>query len=491
MKAKFHNVRLYVISMILLLPVFYGGSVPYSAYAKSAARLSGPAWVKAERGDEQVSLSWKPIKQAESYTIRYGISPGQYSQTISASSDTYGQTVIPRLTNGTMYYFQIAALVNGERTFYSKEKAVVPMPGFSPKNYVEAEGSNILAKENWNKAVDGDPKTAWSYGMASDNMFLHAYSKIYLNGIQLMASSIREMDRTYTVYGRYTNTGEEQEIGSVTVHLPGGNTPILIDPIQVKPGWYTHIRLMTESETELVYIHEVSFLSDKPPVQNVKGIPGDRQVRLSWDPFPGAEQYRIDYDHNSWFSSPKQSVTVSKDAYTGYTLAGLNNMYPMNFSTVTAIVYGEEYTPSILAKVPISPYPIGDQVPEGTKVSATGYYGLESFNFPEKAIDGDFTTHWAPRMGYKADGTISIIFPDPVNVHSIQLPTFSVADIQIYGLQNDKWKDLGVRKFDREMLDRYEPYPVPPGEYEGFLLSIKNKTGAFGLYELRLLYNTN
>ncbi|MBE0343251.1 hypothetical protein E4V51_22795, partial [Paenibacillus sp. 28ISP30-2] len=71
-------------------------------------------------------LNWNKIKEATNYKINYGTQPNKYSDSISVEKDADGNYVIPNLTNGTTYYFQVVAIFNGVETVISNEVAVTP-----------------------------------------------------------------------------------------------------------------------------------------------------------------------------------------------------------------------------------------------------------------------------------------------------------------------------------------------------------------------------
>ncbi|MGM1023398.1 MAG: fibronectin type III domain-containing protein [Bacillota bacterium] len=71
-------------------------------------------------------LNWNTIKEATNYKINYGTQPNKYSDSISVEKDKEGNYVIPNLTNGTTYYFQVVAIFNGVETVISNEVAVTP-----------------------------------------------------------------------------------------------------------------------------------------------------------------------------------------------------------------------------------------------------------------------------------------------------------------------------------------------------------------------------
>ncbi|MCV9947743.1 fibronectin type III domain-containing protein [Paenibacillus sp. BT-177] len=76
--------------------------------------------------NSSAKLNWNAIKEATNYKINYGTQPNKYSDSISVEKDTEGNLVVPNLTNGTTYYFQVVAIFNGVETVISNEVAVTP-----------------------------------------------------------------------------------------------------------------------------------------------------------------------------------------------------------------------------------------------------------------------------------------------------------------------------------------------------------------------------
>ncbi|WP_420540525.1 fibronectin type III domain-containing protein (plasmid) [Paenibacillus polymyxa] len=85
--------------------------------------------LNATGNDSQATLNWDQVQDAESYTVRYGTESGKYTETVTATKDTYGNFVIPGLTNGTKYYFIVSAKVNGVDSEYSNEASATPQGG--------------------------------------------------------------------------------------------------------------------------------------------------------------------------------------------------------------------------------------------------------------------------------------------------------------------------------------------------------------------------
>ncbi|WP_031463585.1 fibronectin type III domain-containing protein [Paenibacillus polymyxa] len=94
--------------------------------------INTPLDLKANPGDSLVTLNWKPVDLADSYTVKYGTESGKYTETVTATKDTFGNFVIPSLTNGTKYYFVVSATVKGKESSVSNEAIATPQGGNQP-----------------------------------------------------------------------------------------------------------------------------------------------------------------------------------------------------------------------------------------------------------------------------------------------------------------------------------------------------------------------
>lgn len=109
-----------------------------------------PDHLAATPGDGQVTLNWDEIQEADSYTIRYGTESGKYTDTVTVTKDTYGNYVVPGLTNETTYYFVVTATVDGEESVRSVEVSATPqaaLEGAAALNVTIAEDTVKVGDE--------------------------------------------------------------------------------------------------------------------------------------------------------------------------------------------------------------------------------------------------------------------------------------------------------------------------------------------------------
>ncbi|WP_311078439.1 fibronectin type III domain-containing protein [Paenibacillus polymyxa] len=100
--------------------------------------------LEAKPENSQVTLKWDQTENAESYTVKYGTESGKYTETATATKDTYGNFVIPGLTNGTKYYFVVSAKVNGADSEYSNEASATPQGGGSQPDPEPTTGDRAI-----------------------------------------------------------------------------------------------------------------------------------------------------------------------------------------------------------------------------------------------------------------------------------------------------------------------------------------------------------
>ncbi|WP_244310766.1 fibronectin type III domain-containing protein [Paenibacillus ottowii] len=102
------------------------GGASWLAINEITLGINEPIDLKGQPLDSSAKLNWNPIKDAAKYKINYGTQSGKYSESITVTKDVDGNYVVPNLTNGTVYYFQVIAIINGAEMVISNEVAVTP-----------------------------------------------------------------------------------------------------------------------------------------------------------------------------------------------------------------------------------------------------------------------------------------------------------------------------------------------------------------------------
>ncbi len=98
---------------------------------------AAPTGLAATAGNAQVALSWTAASGATSYDVFEGTTSGGESSTPIATGITATTYTVTGLTNGTTYYFEVAAVNSGGQSGYSNEASAKP----------ESGGGSLLAYE--------------------------------------------------------------------------------------------------------------------------------------------------------------------------------------------------------------------------------------------------------------------------------------------------------------------------------------------------------
>jgi uncharacterized repeat protein (TIGR03803 family) len=105
-----------------------GGAYGIGAVFRVAVTAAPPAptGVSAAAGDGSVALSWSPSPGAQSYNVYQGSAPRGESQTPALSGITGTTATVANLTDGTPYYFEVAAVGATATSVVSSEVAATP-----------------------------------------------------------------------------------------------------------------------------------------------------------------------------------------------------------------------------------------------------------------------------------------------------------------------------------------------------------------------------
>ena len=92
--------------------------------------------LKATAGDSKVDLTWNPVTDATSYTVKRSTAAGGPYTTIAAgvTGTTYTDTGV---TNGTTYYYVVTAIVNGSEGWNSNEASATPQASTDPNQPIK------------------------------------------------------------------------------------------------------------------------------------------------------------------------------------------------------------------------------------------------------------------------------------------------------------------------------------------------------------------
>lgn len=126
------------------------------ASATPIAAPAAPTGLSAARGNARVSLSWTAAPTASSYKIYQGTSSGGESPTPVLSGVTGTGVVVPGLSNGTQYFFRIAATNAGGDSPYSNEASATPFGQPAAPQNLTATGGPGQVSLNWQASLQAD-----------------------------------------------------------------------------------------------------------------------------------------------------------------------------------------------------------------------------------------------------------------------------------------------------------------------------------------------
>ncbi len=126
-----------------------GGSGPLSNEASATPAPLAPANLTAVGGNASVSLTWTPSTGANSYVVFRGTSAGGESTAAIASGVVAASYADNGLTNGTTYYYRVAAVNIAGTSPLSNETSAMSSGGCAPAG-LTATGGDVSVVLTWN-----------------------------------------------------------------------------------------------------------------------------------------------------------------------------------------------------------------------------------------------------------------------------------------------------------------------------------------------------
>jgi len=122
-----------------------------------------PSGLTAAAEGSQVALSWTASSGATSYNIYQGVTSGGESSTPIATGITTVSYTVTGLTNGTAYYFKVAAVNSAGTSGYSNEASATPAIDYGtpvaitvPNYSFELDNqSNYIVPQDWSISASG------------------------------------------------------------------------------------------------------------------------------------------------------------------------------------------------------------------------------------------------------------------------------------------------------------------------------------------------
>jgi len=130
------------------------GARSNEAFATPNTALPAPATLTSEAGDTKITLKWAAVTGAASYNVYRGTATGGQAATPIATGITSLSYINTGLTNGTAYFFKVAAVNSAGPGAMSVETTSTPVGiPLAPANLTATAGNQSVTL-NWQAAVN-------------------------------------------------------------------------------------------------------------------------------------------------------------------------------------------------------------------------------------------------------------------------------------------------------------------------------------------------
>ena len=247
----------------------------------TVSTLSAPSGLSATAGSSQAVLSWSAVSGASSYTLFWKTSSGVSSSDTSIASISTNSYTHTSLTNGTVYYYKVAAVDSSGTGALSSEVSTTPAAdsGGSSASTLSAPANLAATATTGTTTLDWDAVS----GATSYTLFWGTSS-----GITSSSSAITSISTD-----NYTHTS-----------LSNGST------------YYYKVAAVDSAGTGTLS-SEVNASPVLSVPTNLTATSGNGQNVLDWDNVTGATSYTVYWDNATGVSSSSTTVTsISSDNYT-------------------------------------------------------------------------------------------------------------------------------------------------------------------------------
>jgi hypothetical protein len=302
-----------------------------------------PTGLAATAGNASVSLSWAASSGATGYNIYRSTTSGGEGTTAVATTGSTSYTDTG-LTNGTKYYYKVAATNGGGTSAQSSEVSATPSASAPTSVQISAGGP---ATGTWaaDKDFTGGATSATTNAISTTGVTNPAPQSVYQHN--------RYGNFTYTIPGAvpgatYTirlHFAEEYwtTAGSRTFNVLIDGTQVLtnFDIFATAGGEYKAVveqftetapsngtftiqfaTVKDNAQVNGIEILSSSTLSPPPTPTGLAAIAGNASVILSWNADPGATSYNI---YRGTTSGGEGTTPVGTSTSTGFTDTGLTN----------------------------------------------------------------------------------------------------------------------------------------------------------------------
>ena len=325
-----------------------------AVYATPKASANKPQNVKAVPGDKQVTITWNAVNGATNYIV-YSYVDGSYHNLGTTTSTSF---TAKNLVNGKEYGFIVRSYANGTWCGWQPSDAIFATPVNTKPQNVHAVPGNGQVTLTWDAVENAEDYVVYSY-----------------------------------VDGGYNKLGYSKTNSFTATGLTNGKKYGFIVKAWVNGGWNAW------SNDDAVYATPVGGTD----VRNVKAVPGNGQVALTWDKVSGATNYVIYSYADGKYTKQGYSDTTS------FTVTGLTNGKEYGFivrSYANGTWCGWQPSDAIFA-TPVNAKPQNVQAMAGDKevhliwddVDGAEEYVIYSY------VDGNYAKlGYSEYSGYTAEG---------------------------------------------------------------------------------------
>jgi fibronectin type 3 domain-containing protein len=214
-----------------------GGDSANSSQVSATPTLSAPpvpTGLSATAGNAQVSLAWTASANATSYQVKRSTSSGAETQISAPTSTSYTDTAV---TNGTKYFYVVAAVDSGGESANSSQVSATPTaPETAPATPtgLQATAGNAQVSLSWNAsagAASYDVKRSTTSGGPYSTAVASPTATSYTD------TSVTNGTIYYYVISAANSIGQSANStqASATPAAPVANVTITINPAQTKP----------------------------------------------------------------------------------------------------------------------------------------------------------------------------------------------------------------------------------------------------------------
>jgi len=347
----------------------YGGTVNTAPPA--------PTGLTATAGNAQVALAWNASSGATSYNIYRGTTAGGESATAIATGVTTTSFTDTGLTNGTQYFYKVAAVNSVGTSGQSNEASATPIAPTSTTITDPLTDWSVINSKSANWALDGSNTTYFNgdTSRATRTVDDTEYLIYKFTGITTFSAKVYIYQGPASTAKFYTSVdnGSTYQLTSVTTGTETASAAgwgyYTITPAGSLPANVTNLKVEFNAGTGNAWDPQLSQISityggatgTAPAAPTgLTATGGNAQVALSWAASSGATSYNI----YRGTTAGGESTTAVATGITGtsYTNTGLTNgtayfykVAAVNASGTSGLSNEASATPAATVTIPSAP----------------------------------------------------------------------------------------------------------------------------------------